>query len=235
MATIRIKSAFILRRGTAANWSEKNPILREGEEGYETDTGRRKVGDGTTEWNNLKYDSGIVDQTYNPDSENAQSGKAVAEAVADKEFELIEEITITEDTDVITRNTEPDGTAYNFSGIFAIVSFPAMTNDYNKVGVTMCLYDENNINVFGDRIRRDNQSLSQYEGQNWLPIGVLNVKGIQIPYVGQITTNRYYGFSAGLLSEPVFNKKFTKVTFTEASSVSKQFIAGTKISIYGVR
>ena len=82
MATIRVKSANLLRRDTAANWSAKNPILREGEEGYETDTGKRKVGDGTTEWNNLKYDSGIVDQTYNPDSENAQSGKAVAEAVA---------------------------------------------------------------------------------------------------------------------------------------------------------
>ena len=31
-----------------------------------------------------------VDQTYSPTSDNAQSGKAVAEAVADKEFELIE-------------------------------------------------------------------------------------------------------------------------------------------------
>ena len=82
MATIRVKSAFILRRDTAANWNTKNPILREGEEGYETDTGKRKVGDGTTEWNNLKYDSGIVDQTYTPDSNNAQSGKAVAEAIA---------------------------------------------------------------------------------------------------------------------------------------------------------
>ena len=167
--------------------------------------------------------------------EQYPSAKAVVDYVAEKQYELIEEITITEDTDVITRNTEPDGTAYNFSGIFAIVSFPAMTNDYNKVGVTMCLYDENNINVFGDRIRRDNQSLSQYGSHNWLPIGVLNVKGIQIPYVGQITSNRYYGYPAGLLSELAFNKKFTKVTFTEISSVSKQFITGTKISIYGVR
>ena len=81
MAKIYCKSSYLLRRDKAANWSAKNPILREGEEGYETDTGRRKIGDGTTEWNNLKYDSGIVDQTYNPNSENAQSGKAVKEAV----------------------------------------------------------------------------------------------------------------------------------------------------------
>ena len=82
MAKIYCKSSFLLRRDKAANWSAKNPILREGEEGYETDTGKRKVGDGTTEWNNLKYDSGIIDQTYSPTSENAQSGKAVAEALS---------------------------------------------------------------------------------------------------------------------------------------------------------
>ena len=37
-----------------------------------------------------------VDQTYSPNSENAQSGKAVAEAVAEKQYELIKSITLTE-------------------------------------------------------------------------------------------------------------------------------------------
>lgn len=83
MATIRVKSANLLRRDAAASWTAVNPVLRAGEEGYETDTGKRKVGDGTTEWNNLKYDSGIVDQIYAPDSENAQSGKAVSEAISE--------------------------------------------------------------------------------------------------------------------------------------------------------
>ena len=81
MATIRVKSANLLRRDTASNWTKKNPVLREGEEGYETDTGRRKIGDGNTAWNALSY---TVDQTYQPTSENAQSGKAVAEAVEHK-------------------------------------------------------------------------------------------------------------------------------------------------------
>lgn len=78
MSVIRVKSANLLRRDTAAGWTVANPILREGEEGYETDTGRRKVGNGTSAWNELSY---TVDQTYTPDSENAQSGKAVAEAI----------------------------------------------------------------------------------------------------------------------------------------------------------
>jgi hypothetical protein len=49
MTTIKI------RRDTAANWQANNPVLAEGEFGYETDTGRLKIGDGTTAWNSLPY------------------------------------------------------------------------------------------------------------------------------------------------------------------------------------
>lgn len=47
---------FALRRDTSANWTEKNPILLAGQEGYEVDTRKRKVGDGATPWNALLYD-----------------------------------------------------------------------------------------------------------------------------------------------------------------------------------
>jgi hypothetical protein len=43
------------RRGTAAEWTAANPILRHGETGYETDTKRSKVGDGVTVYNTLKF------------------------------------------------------------------------------------------------------------------------------------------------------------------------------------
>lgn len=41
---------------TAANWTAQNPILAVAEEGYETDTGKRKIGDGATAWNSLDYE-----------------------------------------------------------------------------------------------------------------------------------------------------------------------------------
>ncbi len=44
--TTRIK----LRRDSAANWLEYNPILAAGEPGLETDTGKVKYGDGVTAW-----------------------------------------------------------------------------------------------------------------------------------------------------------------------------------------
>ncbi len=44
-----------LRRGTAAAWTGANPTLAAGEPGYETDTGKIKIGDGSTAWNSLAY------------------------------------------------------------------------------------------------------------------------------------------------------------------------------------
>jgi hypothetical protein len=43
------------RRDIAAIWTSVNPIMREGEEGLETDTKKYKVGDGVTAWNSLAY------------------------------------------------------------------------------------------------------------------------------------------------------------------------------------
>lgn len=44
-----------LRRDISTKWTEINPILMEGEVGFETDTKLRKIGDGVTPWNNLDY------------------------------------------------------------------------------------------------------------------------------------------------------------------------------------
>ena len=49
-----------LRRGTASQWTSANPILAAGEMGFETDTGKAKIGDGSTAWNSLSYSIGGV-------------------------------------------------------------------------------------------------------------------------------------------------------------------------------
>ncbi|UOK18351.1 minor tail protein [Arthrobacter phage BruhMoment] len=43
------------RRGTAAQWTTANPTLAVGEFGYETDTDRLKIGNGSALWNVLPY------------------------------------------------------------------------------------------------------------------------------------------------------------------------------------
>jgi hypothetical protein len=48
-------STYQLRRGSAAAWAAKNPVLAAGEPGYETGTNLLKVGDGVSPWTVLPY------------------------------------------------------------------------------------------------------------------------------------------------------------------------------------
>jgi len=43
------------RRGTAEQWTTANPVLAGGEIGFETDSGKFKLGDGVNTWTNLSY------------------------------------------------------------------------------------------------------------------------------------------------------------------------------------
>ena len=52
-----------LRRDGAQQWANVNPTLAQGELGIEIDTGRIKIGDGVTTWNQLKYERPIEAET----------------------------------------------------------------------------------------------------------------------------------------------------------------------------
>ena len=55
-----------LRRGTASEWTASNPTLSAGELGFETDTGKFKIGNGSSLWNALDYflDSSELSSQY---------------------------------------------------------------------------------------------------------------------------------------------------------------------------
>jgi hypothetical protein len=48
------------RRDTAAGWTAANPVLSAGTPGFETDTGKLKLGDGTKDWKTLPYVGGSM-------------------------------------------------------------------------------------------------------------------------------------------------------------------------------
>ena len=50
-----IQHTYQFKRGTAQRWIEVNPILKQGEPGFEYDTGKFKIGDGFTPWLTLPY------------------------------------------------------------------------------------------------------------------------------------------------------------------------------------
>lgn len=51
------------RRDSAQRWASINPVLMEGEIGFETDTNHFKLGNGTDAWNSLEYGLGIENIT----------------------------------------------------------------------------------------------------------------------------------------------------------------------------
>lgn len=53
-----VVTAIQIRRGTAAQWTSANPTLAAGEQGFETDTGKFKIGTGSTAWASLSYAGG---------------------------------------------------------------------------------------------------------------------------------------------------------------------------------
>ena len=60
-----VNITYQLKRGYADRWIEVNPVLRQGEPGFEIDTGKLKIGNGIDTWVNLSYigennDGGIV-------------------------------------------------------------------------------------------------------------------------------------------------------------------------------
>ena len=46
---------ILLRRDTSSNWTSGNAVLAAGEIGYETNTGKFKIGNGSTAWTSLAY------------------------------------------------------------------------------------------------------------------------------------------------------------------------------------
>ncbi len=67
MATV-IKTTFQFKRGTAQRWKELNPILQEGEPGYELDTQKLKIGNGYSSWRDLPYLQGSGGGSVTPET-----------------------------------------------------------------------------------------------------------------------------------------------------------------------
>jgi hypothetical protein len=53
-----VQTVIKMRRSTAAQWASVNPTLADGESGLESDTGKTKIGNGTSTWAALPYSNG---------------------------------------------------------------------------------------------------------------------------------------------------------------------------------
>ena len=65
---------FQFRRGNAAEWTSDDPILHAGEPGFESDTGKLKLGDGVHTWTELDYFPNVDDIVSGVASVDGQTG-----------------------------------------------------------------------------------------------------------------------------------------------------------------
>ena len=56
------------KRGKSTSWTEKNILLYAGEPGFETDTGKIKIGNGIDRWNDLPYVNSGEQEIYNAET-----------------------------------------------------------------------------------------------------------------------------------------------------------------------
>ena len=70
------------RRGLAAQWTAANPVLAAGEIGFETDSNKFKIGDGTNTWSLLKYFINLDGLDIDIDGFIKDDKKGVANGVA---------------------------------------------------------------------------------------------------------------------------------------------------------
>ena len=90
------------RRDIETNWTAANPLLSQGELGFETDTNRFKIGDGSTYWVDLEY-------TFNPELGTDQNLYTTSSVTFDA-ITVTNQLTLGGNIQVPTRTTPHAGT-----------------------------------------------------------------------------------------------------------------------------
>jgi hypothetical protein len=144
------------RRGTAAQWTSANPVLGSGEIGFETDTSKFKIGNGTSTWSNLTYFANL-DAILDGAPDLLNTLNEISEALGD-------------DPDFITTITTSIGTKLSTSGgemtgDLALAgdpeeSFHAATKNY--VDASVSTLEEANVEILED-ISTINTSINTIE------------------------------------------------------------------------
>ncbi len=140
---------------------------------------------------------------------------------ADKKFELIEEITLTEDTALIERTTEPNGTPYNFKYLILFIDTPSVSATRNVY------FDVNGNTVFRNGLIRTNRTYSKNDIT--INFGVLNIVSVfGTSGSGAVTYNTYA--PTGVFTDYISITKLNIYT-----SGTDTIPTDSKIKIYGVR
>jgi hypothetical protein len=188
-------SKIQLKRGTSSRWIELNPLLTKGEPGYETDTGKLKIGDGISYWIDLPYFANVSSSINNEDIQDVigdgffVGGNGISLNYNDNANTLTIDNAAAAAVQWTTNHTLADGTRY-------------LTNDvvYN--------------NGYLYKANFDNESMPVTNTTYWTNIGSgyrLNIDGRDIPNIPTVDTGDIT-FNASTISTANTNQDLTLIS-----------------------
>lgn len=102
-----------IRRDTAANWSSNNPTLSAGEFGFETDTGKFKIGTGSALWSALSYASVLPSDLSELSQDAVNSALTAGTGITKSYNDGANTISLSVDTSVIAERAYVDSAVSN--------------------------------------------------------------------------------------------------------------------------
>ena len=210
------ESLIQVRRGTAAQWYDTNPTLAVGEMGFETDTGKLKVGTASTAWNSLPYvtDASDVSGVF---SSGIFSGSSSTDLVRITQ-------TGTGNALVVEDETNPDSTPFVITtdGLVGIgTTTPSAA--LHAIGVDAIFADRSDATA-----NPPNISFRKSRGTTAVPtvittgdiLGVLNYRG----YDGStyVTSATIRSISEGTISTGVVPSRLVFSTASSAGTVTER-------------
>lgn len=176
--------------------------------------------------------SGItnIDQTYNPESENAQSGKAVAEALKTVgQWQLIEEITLTEDVASIEKIFAEN----KYKEVCFYGDFSAPTATYSSIYIT--LYSQLGYGGFTQLNSDSAIQSSNYEYSTWLHVRFYVTQAGKVGYDLSHTDSNYITQSRISSWDAVDGCiPGIKISVSAGSSSSQYMRSGSTVQIWGL-
>jgi hypothetical protein len=218
-----------VRRGTTSEWNSADPILNEGEIGYNVTLGQIKVGDGESTWSELYYlvNSESLDTslgTYILDSEkSAVSG--VAELDASKNIlapaGIIFEGTENDFETTLAVTDPTDDRTITLPNVTGTVITSGNLSDITSVGTLDSLTITGNLTVNGTTTTINSSTLT---------IDDINI------VLGQGNTSDATANGGGITLEAATNKTFTWIDATDAwtSSEHMNLLTGKSYKINNV-
>ena len=250
-----IEHIYQFKRGTKQRWIEVNPVLRQGEPGFEYDTGKLKIGDGFTPWLALPYinnssETGVYNVLTKYDFPKTGSSniiyKAELEAILYQWNSSIGQYEPLTSTEVI------EGEGSNNTILEIIVQkgenhLQAINNKLNGIQP-----NKNDIFIIKEPIDNDKYSFTAYvySGREWMAfdgnynasnvyfdkdfIFTKSIGTVEIPSTGNTTIKASGKNLQEFFSSLFASEEYPSIPYTQATLTSNNIGAyevGTNISI----